>query len=188
MNFYFNRNNVEQYKAMLEGYDNQPVIDMLRQVLPEGADLLELGMGTGADLLKLAAFYHVTGSDFSPLFVEDFSAAHPEMDVLCLDAREFDLDRSFDCIYSNKVLYHLSAEEMKHSLCVQAEHLNKGGILFFTLWYGNTSEQGEEGLLFTYYTEESLSEVIPDSLAAERIIRYAEMEEGDSLAVILRKR
>lgn len=44
MNYYHKQENVNEYKAMMENYDNHLIIDMLKEVLPPGASILELGM------------------------------------------------------------------------------------------------------------------------------------------------
>lgn len=187
-NFYHKQENVAQYKAMMAGYDNHTVLQALREVLPSGSTLLELGMGTGADLLALSQTYAVTGSDFSPLFVADFQTQHPDFTVFVLDASDLSLDTTFDCIYSNKVLQHLPAADFSRSLAQQAAHLNPNGILFLTLWYGtHREERYEDDLLFTYYTEEDLVPLLPPALAVERMERYTEAEPDDSLLVVLRK-
>lgn len=145
-------------------------------------------MGTGADLLKLAKNYKVTGSDFSPIFLAEFRSNHPEIEALQLDAADLSLDRQFDCIYSNKVLYHLSTAQLRTSLQTQAEHLHQNGIIFMTMWYGEYREElYKDDLMFTYYTEQDLVKQVPCSLRVEKIERYTEMEQNDSLVLILRK-
>lgn len=189
MNFYFKKENVENYQEMMKDYDNSEVLAMLRQHLPTQASLLELGSGTGADLVKLAKDYQVTGSDFSPLFVEDFKAQQPAIKMMQLDARTLKISETFDCIYSNKVLYHLSKSDFKKSLSKQAELLNEEGIIFMTLWHGEYREEGmpEVDLIFSYYTEADIKQIIPKSLAIKEIDRYTEDAKDDSLVIILKK-
>ena len=86
-------------------------------------------MHKGKDLLALSKYYRVTGSDYSPLFLDEFCSKHPEIEVLEVNAANFSLNNKFDCIYSNKVLYHLSAPEFRRSLQLQAEHLNDHGMI-----------------------------------------------------------
>lgn len=190
MNFYFKKENVKNYQEMLKGYDNSEVVAMVKKHLPTQSSLLELGSGTGADLVQLAEDYQVTGSDFSPLFVEAFKAQHPEIQMIQLDARTLEITDTFDCIYSNKVLYHLSKSDFKKSLGKQAELLNEEGIIFMTLWYGEYREERmpEEELIFSYYTDADIKQIIPQSLEVESIKRYTEAEADDSLVVILKKK
>ena len=53
--------------------------------------------------------------------------------------------------------------------------------------YGDQVEEFH-GLRFVYQTEESLSEAIGDEYEIVESERYAEMEEADSLYIVLRKR
>ena len=99
---------------------------------------------------------------------------------------DFSINRSFDCIYSNKVLYHLSKADLRHSFTLQREHLNEAGLLMHSFWRGD-SEETEQGLRFVYYTIDSLTEMIGPGFTVVETNRYAEMEDDDSLYVVLRK-
>lgn len=190
MNFYLKKENVENYQEMMKGYDNEEVLAMVNKKLPSQSSLLEIGSGTGADLVRLAEDYQVTGSDFSPLFVEAFQKEQPSIKMITLDARTLDISETFDCIYSNKVLYHLSKDDFKKSLSRQAELLNKDGIIFMTLWYGEYREERmpEEDLIFSYYREADIEHITPDALIIKEIARYTEEAPNDSLVVILKKK
>ena len=187
MSFYHQRKNVDLYKKMAQNYDPSGIVKRIRKFLPDHSTLLELGMGPGKDLLALSKFYEVTGSDISPIFLDDFRSAHPEIEVLEVDAANFSLERKFDCIYSNKVLYHLSVHDCQKSLQLQAKHLNDCGIIVMTLWYGTHREEFYEGLRFVYYTESEIRGLIPDGLKIETIERYTEIEQDDSLLIVLKK-
>lgn len=188
MNFYHKQENVNLYKEMTKDYDSGAIINKVKDFLPPDSTLLELGMGFGNDLLALSQYYQVTGSDFSPIFLDEFRRSYPEIEVLELNAADFSLNPKFDCIYSNKVLYHLSVDEFRKSLQLQAEHLNDDGILIMTMWYGRHREEFyEDGLRFVYYTEKEITEQIPVCLRIETIERYTEDEQDDSLLIVLRK-
>jgi ubiquinone/menaquinone biosynthesis C-methylase UbiE len=187
MNFYDDAENVEAYLTMAEGYDGRELMPILRRYVPNGAAVLELGMGPGKDVTLMAEHYQVTGSDRSAVFVERYRAAHAGADVLLLDAVTLDTDRRFDAIYSNKVLYHLTRDEMRQSLARQTAVLREGGIAFHTLWIGEGDDE-MDGLRFIYYTEETLADVIGPAWEIMLTQRYAEMEPEDSLIVVLRKR
>ena len=109
--------------------------------LPDGGTLLELGMGPGKDLDLLAEHYRVTGSDFSNAFLDRYREKHPDADLVNLDALTIETDRSFDGIFSNKVLVHMSDEDLDASFARQAEVLNPGGVILHSFWYGEGEEQ-----------------------------------------------
>ncbi|MEM7031884.1 MAG: class I SAM-dependent methyltransferase [Chloroflexota bacterium] len=186
MGYYDEVKNVENYIKMAEGYDGATLISKLQDYLPAGSSVLELGMGPGKDLALLQEHYRVTGSDSSTLFVERYRQIDPQADVVTLDAVTMDIDRQFDAIYSNKVLYHLTKADFKQSLMAQAQVLNEKGILFHALWYGD-EEADYHGVHSVYYTEETLQDAIGDSYEILEFTRYTEMEEDDSFYVVLRR-
>jgi ubiquinone/menaquinone biosynthesis C-methylase UbiE len=187
-NYYDDPKNAAAYIKMAEGYDGRELIDLLRLHLPEGASLLELGMGPGTDLEILSQYFQVTGSDRAKQFLERYRQKNPAADLLQLDAvtMEMESDRRFDAIYSNKVLHHLTRDELEASLQAQARLLNPNGILLHCFWYGDKEEQ-MHGLHFAYYTEASLQALVGEAFELIALGRYAEMGEGDSLYIILKK-
>ena len=187
MGYYDDQKNVEQYIQMADGYDGKLLIDALRKHLPDGKSVLELGMGPGKDLLLLNEHYQVTGSDASAIFVNRFKQLHPKIDVLHLDAVTLETSTTYDALYSNKVLYHLSRDDLKQSFLKQADILQTGGIALHSFWYGD-EESEHEGLRFVYYTEATLKAQINNAFDVVEINRYTEMETDDSLYIILRKR
>ena len=186
MGFYDEPDNIAEYIKMAEGYDGRELIGILERHLPAGSTVLELGMGPGTDLDLLGRIYAATGSDISSVFINLYREIHPDADLEILNAADFSINRSFDCIYSNKVLYHLSKADLRHSFTLQREHLNEAGLLMHSFWRGD-SEETEQGLRFVYYTIDSLTEMIGPGFTVVETNRYAEMEDDDSLYVVLRK-
>jgi trans-aconitate methyltransferase len=185
--YYDSRENVEEYIKMADGFDGRALIARLKKYLPAGGSVLELGMGPGKDLDLLAESFRATGSDRSMVFLERYRRAYPQADLLRLDAVSLDTDRTFDVIYSNKVLHHLTQAELTESLRRQAERLNHNGLLLHTFWYGD-KEESFSGLRFVYYTEESLKQMIGPEFRLVESERYTEMEDNDSICLILKKR
>ena len=138
MGYYDDPKNVQQYIEMAEGYDGRELIAALARHLPAGATVLELGMGPGKDLDLLKQTFRATGSDFAQPFIDRYRKQHPQADLLLLDAitmeAAIDAGRTFDAIYSNKVLYHLTLDELRASLRNQARVLDPGGLLLHALW------------------------------------------------------
>jgi cyclopropane fatty-acyl-phospholipid synthase-like methyltransferase len=172
---------------MAEGYDGRELVDALSKYLASGSTVLELGMGPGKDLEILGERYQVTGSDNSKVFLERYRKKVAGADLALLDAVTMDIDRRFDCIYSNKVLHHLTREELEESLHRQAEALNSHGILLHSLWYGDKEEEFS-GLRFVYYTRESFAKAVGPEYEIVEAERYSEMEEDDSIYFVLRKK
>ena len=176
-----------EYIKMAEGYDGREFIPILRKYLAENATILELGMGPGKDIDLLNEFFQVTGSDYTNVFLERYQNRHPNADLILLDAVTLETNRKFDCIYSNKVLYHLSREELEESFRRQANLLTSGGILFHTFWYGD-QEENHSGLRMIYYTQETLLKLIGAEYEEVEYQMYAEIEENDSFYIVFRKK
>ena len=186
MGYYDDPTNVAQYIEMAVGYDGRALIEVLKQHLPAGATVLELGMGPGKDLAILGETFIATVSDVSQVFVDGYLAASPGADVFPVDAVTLETDRIFDGIYSNKVLIHLTLPELAASFRRQAEVLVPGGVALHSFRCGY-AEEVYEGLRFVTYTEATLGEAAGDALDVVEVVRYAEMEEGDSLYVVVRR-
>jgi trans-aconitate methyltransferase len=181
--FYDDKKTALQYIAMAEGYDGRELVDVLRKQLPDGAIVLELGMGPGVDLKLLNKHFRATGSDNSQFFLDRYRESESDSDLIYLDAVELDTERSFDCIYSNKVLHHLTDEELAASLCRQKEILSAQGLIMHSFWRGTGIEE-HHGLRFVYQTEESIRSIVSRVFSVVDIVVYEEMEEGDSLYVL----
>ena len=187
MGYYHTQEGVQEYIEMAEGYDGRELVNVLKKHLRNNSTVLELGMGPGKDLAILSGSFQVTGSDKSELFLERVRQTDAGADLVLLDAVTLDVDRRFDCIYSNKVLQHLTREELRESLRRQAQVLNSRGVLLHSFWYGDGEEE-HSGLRFVYYTEGSFVQVVGAEYRIVEAERYSEMDENDSIYFVLRKK
>ena len=187
MGFFDTEKGVEQYINMAKGYDGTELIRILQKHLPSKSTVLELGMGPGKDLDILKKSYTATGSDNSQIFLEKYRKQHSNADLLLLDAVTLQTKRKFDCVYSNKVLHHLTHEDLVKSLQRQKEILNPDGIAFHSFWKGNKVEQIEE-LLFTYYEVGKLKKIAEHDFEILVAETYTEIEDNDSIYVVLKNK
>jgi len=187
MGFFDTEKGVEEYVKMADGFDGTELIKILQKFLPEESSVLELGMGPGKDLDILRKTYVVTGSDNSQIFLDKYKEKNQNVDLLKLDAVTLSTDRVFDCIYSNKVLHHLTTEDLKISLKKQKKILNSNGILFHSFWKGNKTEN-MEGLLFVYYELETLRELFESDFEILELKIYTENQKDDSIYAILKRK
>lgn len=185
MGFYDTDEGVEQYLQIADGYDGKDLIEILIKHLPGGSSLLELGMGPGKDLDILKNNFNATGSDNSNLFLDRYKKAHPDSDLLILDAVSIDTLRKFKAIYSNKVLHHLSYADMEQSFINQGKVLEPGGVVFHSFWYGSKIEN-YESLMFYQVTESKLQSIIGDQFEIIEMKKYTEMDIDDSIYLICR--
>ena len=187
MGYFDDMKNVRDYINMADGYDGKELIEVVKKYLKKGSSILELGMGPGKDLGMLAENYNVIGSDLSQVFIDLYRKEHPDADLMVLDAVKMDTHRRFDCIYSNKVLHHLSREDLKKSFKNQYYVLNKGGLLFHTFWRGDHEEM-MQGLRFVYYDPIKILEDVVDDFTLVEMSSYTEMEDNDSFYLVLKKK
>lgn len=186
MQYFHEEKNVLDYIKMAEDYDGKELIELLKKFLPEGSTILELGMGPGKDLDILGSDYIVTGSDFSDIFIQLYRKKNKNADLLLLDAITIKTKRKFDCVYSNKVLIHLTTQELMNSLKRQRNVLNPNGLVFHSFWKGDRTEK-IHGLRFVYHTESQLSGLFEDGYKILDIRSYKEMEDDDSIYVVAKK-
>ena len=183
MGFYNISDNVDKYIEMCSGYDGSNLYEVLQENLKDGSSVLELGSGPGFDIPFLSAHYKVTGSDFSDEFLNRCRTTYSDIPFIKIDAKKIDINKKFDCIYSNKVLHHLTESELAISFIKQAENLTKGGIIAHSFWIGKENQE-MEGLLFTYYLQEDLINIISEKFEVLSTLSYQEFEDSDSLFVI----
>lgn len=186
MGFYDEEKTAREYIAMAEGYDGRELIAAMSEYVTRGVSVLEIGMGPGTDLDILGRNYRVTGSDRSRFFVDNYRKTHPEADVLMLDAVTLDTTRTFDCIYSNKVLHHLSQDELQRSLKRQHLLLNQGGHVMHSFWKGDRVEK-MHGLTFFYRTEAQLRSSFEGLYSLISVVAYEELEPDDSIYVLAQR-
>jgi len=185
MNFYDDPENIKKYIQLCKDYDGNNIYQSLSKYLTAKSALLELGSGAGLDIEYLKQYYSVTGSDLSDEFLKVCKNKHPEIHFLKLNALKLEVDKKFNCIYSNKVLHHLTDKELIQSLEQQVKMLTLYGLIAHSFWLGEENQE-MNGLLFTYYNKGHLLSIISESFEILSTLGYKEFEEGDSLFVIAR--
>ncbi len=183
MGYFDNKENVEDYVAMVAGFDGRRLIKRLREHLAPRSTVLELGMGPGVDLDILEDTFTATGSDLSKLFLDRYREQKRNANLMLLDAVTIHTDRTFDGIYSNKVLHHLTEDELHKSLARQVQVLNPGGLIMHAFWHG-TEKSEMQGLLFNYYLEDELSAIIGQHFDIIEMQCYREDDVDDSVYVV----
>lgn len=186
--YYHSKESVEEYIKLSEGFDGKRLIDKLKEYLPAGSFVLELGSAEGKDITILQEHgYTITGSDYSIKFLGVLKKKHPNIDLLHLNATILDTELNFDAIYSNKVLHHLTDDELINSFKKQHELLNDNGIICHSFWSGEGDETFK-GMYVNYHTVVELTKLLSDSFELLHTETYAEMDKDDSLFIIARKK
>lgn len=187
MSFFDTEKGIQEYIKIAEGYDGASLIDELRKFLNDGSSVLEIGMGPGKDLDILKKYYKVSGTDTSKVFINRYKKINPSADVFLLDAKKLDINKKFDCIYSNKVLQHLTKNECFRSLKKQKKLLNPKGILLHSFWYGDKTEYYDD-LLFVKYKINELKNMVRKDYNILKTQRYKEFKKNDSFFIILQRK
>lgn len=185
MGFYDEPENVDQYEKMCVDYDGTAIHQVIAKHLDAGETVLELGCGPGNDIDFLRKDYGVVGSDTSREFLDRCRRRFPAVELIELDAVTIDTDRQFDCLFSNKVLHHLSLDDLVFSLKRQTRVISAGGLFAHTFWIGDYEEE-KHGLYFRYHNRDELVRIIGEYFQVVELVDYAEFDDGDSLLVIAR--
>ncbi|MEP1093987.1 MAG: class I SAM-dependent methyltransferase [Cyclobacteriaceae bacterium] len=186
-NYYHTKASVDEYIQMAEGYNGGELIEIFKKFLPAESDVLELGSGPGTDWKLLDTHFSVVGSDNSKEFLKRLIESIPDGKFLELDASTLQTRKTFDGIYSNKVLHHLKDEELQSSIERQYEILNDGGIICHSFWEGEGSEVFK-GLFVNYHYEAELNKLLEDKFEILHLEKYKEFEEDDSIFLVARKK
>lgn len=181
--YYHTEESVNEYIELAKEVNSQPLINRLTAFLSTGASVLELGSGPGTDWNLLSKHYAVTGSDYSTVFLEHLQEQFPSGTFLELDAANLQTDLTFDAIYSNKVLHHLSDKDLGLSVRAQVKVLNPGGMICHSFWKGE-GDENFKGMFVNYHSEQSLKDIFGEQFEIMVLEPYQEFEEGDSLFLI----
>lgn len=183
MEFYNDPSKVNEYEKMCEEYDGSELHGILDSHLSENSSLLELGCGPGNDIVYLKEKYNVTGSDLSDEFLKRCKNRFPGLSFLKLDAVSIKSKEKFDCLFSNKVLHHLTFEKLEESFKRQQKVIKPGGFFAHTFWLGD-KEFEMEGMFFLFHNRESLLNLVSRYFTIIETYDYKEFEEGDSIFII----
>jgi ubiquinone/menaquinone biosynthesis C-methylase UbiE len=186
MGYYDTKHGIEEYIRRSQDWESPKIVKILRKYIPKHATLLELGMGPGRDFEILQKIYQATGSDKSKKFLDRYKKTHKKSRLVKLDAITIKTNIKFDCIFSNRVLHHLTKTELKRSLVRQKEVLNQEGIAFHTFWKGKITEK-KRGLLFVYYQKEHLKKILKQYFDVLELETFSGDEKNDSIYVVLKK-
>ncbi|WP_072681233.1 hypothetical protein [Arcobacter sp. LA11] len=105
-------------------------ISILKEHLPKFQKVLELGSNKGDDLKLLDEYYEVIASEDEKVKTRYLKDTFIDIRVILVDKIELDLQKKFDCIFSNEKLDKYSLAEIELSFENQKKLLNKDGIIF----------------------------------------------------------
>lgn len=155
---YYDQNAVEYYEGTVN-LDMGAIMEEFAQLLPENAEVLDLGCGSGRDIIQLEEYgFSVTGLDGS---IEMCKLAEilTDREILHLSYEDMDFLEVFHGVWSCASLVHISYNKISKVLGKIMTALKPGGILYFSVRHGCGScwDNGRE---YFDYTEETLNTLI----------------------------
>lgn len=133
----------------------KPFLDML----PSKASILDVGCGSGRDSLYFMRLGHdVTPFDASEKMVA-LSSKLLEMKVIQLDFESMEFLNRFDGIWACAIFLHVTKNKINSIITKMEKALVDNGVMYASFKYGE-GEKIENGRLFSYYTEKSLTDLL----------------------------
>ncbi len=103
-----------------------------------------------------------------------------------IDAQTLEINETFDCIYSSKVLNSLNYEQLVSSFKKQATILNNPGYVVHTMWCGDPN------LDASFYSYDEILKLVTRDFKIIEILKYKEADfidaEYDSVLIFAQKK
>ncbi|WP_200759948.1 class I SAM-dependent methyltransferase [Effusibacillus dendaii] len=150
-----------------------------------GERILDLGSGAGRDTLTLKRYgVHVQGMDISEEMLAVAQQNVGDVEFQKGDFRNLPYpDQSFDGIWANMSLLHLSRHDLPVALSQIKRVLNDTGVLYASFLTGG-DDGFIDGLYYAFYSPNELHEIFDKSGFAI----FDELVSGDSVHLFLRKK
>lgn len=170
----------EGYCEKTFGADMSAVRERFTRRLKDGAEVLDLGCGSGRDSLAFKEQgYRVTPVDGSEGMCRE-ARKRTGMDVRHLLFSELDYIDRFDGVWACASLLHLRSEEIPSTMALIRRALKEGGVFFCCFKLGGF-EGMRDGRWYTDMTESSLKELLEAS-GFEPLDVWTSENEGTSWA------
>ena len=148
---YYDRYAVPYYEETVDfGMEEQ--IARFVELLPESADVLDLGCGSGRDTVSLC----------------ELASIHTGKEVLHLRVEDMEFDDVFDGIWACAILGHFSPQEVKSAMEKILKALKEDGILYFSVRKGDRNGR-YNGRYFYDYDREALNDLL-DSFSNIKVL------------------
>ena len=188
---YYNRYAVPYYEETVD-VDMTEVIEPFMELLPENAEVLDLGCGSGRDTIVLEERgFYVTPMDGSEEMCK-LAEINTDQEVLQMTYDEMEFDDVFDGIWACAALVHLTDDEMREIMKKLIQALKADGILYFSLHKGDR-DGIYNGRYFRDYTRKELSDLMEEFPELELINMWTTQDarsgksDGQWLNVLAKK-
>ncbi|MDO4444738.1 MAG: methyltransferase domain-containing protein [Bacillota bacterium] len=188
---YYNRYAVPYYEETVD-VDMTEVIEPFMELLPENAEVLDLGCGSGRDTIVLEERgFYVTPMDGSEEMCK-LAEVNTDQEVLQMTYDEMEFDDVFDGIWACAALVHLTDDEMREIMKKLIQALKADGILYFSVHKGDR-DGIYNGRYFRDYTRKELSDLMEEFPELELINMWTTQDarsgksDGQWLNVLAKK-
>ena len=155
---YYDRYAVPYYEETVD-FSMEEQLERFIELLPESADVLDLGCGSGRDTVFLEEEgCVVTAMDGSEKMCE-LASIHTGKDVLHLKVVDMEFDDVFHGIWACAVLGHFTPDEVKGVMDKILKALKDDGILYFSVKKGERNGK-YNGRYFYDYDREALNNLL----------------------------
>jgi SAM-dependent methyltransferase len=161
-NFY--ENNHQQYFDSTVGIDPSVFLEPLAGLLKPKATILDIGCGSGRDLLWFARRgFCPTGFEQSPSLAK-LARKHSNCPVIEGDFSRYNFaDLQFSALVFVGSLVHISPDALLAILASTCQALMPGGLLLITLKEGNGTSLIADGRVFTLWSRPDIEKVFATS-------------------------
>ena len=188
---YYNRYAVPYYEETVD-VDMTEVIEPFMELLPENAEVLDLGCGSGRDTIVLEERgFYVTPMDGSEEMCK-LAEINTDQEVLQMTYDEMEFDDVFDGIWACAALVHLTDDEMREIMKKLIQALKADGILYFSVHKGDR-DGIFNGRYFRDYTRKERSDLMEEFPELELINMWTTQDarsgksDGQWLNVLAKK-
>ena len=188
---YYNRYAVPYYEETVD-VDMTEVIEPFMELLPENAEVLDLGCGSVRDTIVLEERgFYVTPMDGSEEMCK-LAEINTDQEVLQMTYDEMEFDDVFDGIWACAALVHLTDDEMREIMKKLIQALKADGILYFSVHKGDR-DGIYNGRYFRDYTRKELSDLMEEFPELELINMWTTQDarsgksDGQWLNVLAKK-
>jgi len=151
--------NAERFFHETVGVDLAAIQERFLTRLPDPADILDAGCGSGRDALAFSRLGHrVTAFDASPE-IAALASRHLGKLVHVLRFEEIDYEEAFDGVWACASLLHIPISSLPESLSCLTRALRVGGTFYMSFKEG-TSEREKGGRLFTDLQPDGLQSLL----------------------------
>ena len=155
---YYDRYAVPYYEETVD-FSMEGQLERFIELLPESADVLDLGCGSGRDTVFLEEEgCVVTAMDGSEKMCE-LASIHAGKEVLHLKVEDMEFDDVFHGIWACAVLGHFTPDEVKGVMDKILKALKDDGILYFSVKKGERNGK-YNGRYFYDYDRETLNNLL----------------------------